>query len=331
MNTTARTIIVGIDLSGTSNRALDWAATEADRLGLPLLLVHAYSESGYPAVRASLPGGTAISDLDETLRDIAEQALSTAADRARSTHPGLEVRAVVRAGLPATILVEASRDAELVVLGARGLGAVMAMLSGSVSSQVCAHAHAPVIVVHEAASHSLTDTRVVVGVDGSQTSQAALAFAFAFASSHQVGLTAVHTWQIDGVEASAASLAWMVDWAQIGEEERSVVAEAMAGYREQYPDVDVRRHVTQGSPIDELGRLSQGACLVVVGTRGRGTVSGWLKGSVSQSVLRAAHCPVAVVHPQPDDDIDRTSSQGHGERGARYVPYRRSESGLATY
>src|SRR5207342_1149229 len=106
MNTRARTIIVGIDLSGTSDLALDWAATEAARLELPLLLVHAYSPSGYPAVRPGIPGGTPIPDLDETMRGIAEQALATRADRARSAHPGLAVRTVVRAGLPGAVLVD---------------------------------------------------------------------------------------------------------------------------------------------------------------------------------------------------------------------------------
>lgn len=304
MNTSVRSIIVGIDLSGSSDLALDWAATEAARLDLPLWMMHAYSAPSYPAVRAGIPGGTAITDLDETFKDMAEQELSMRADRARAAHPGLVVRAISRAGLPGSILVDASRDAELVVVGARGLGAVKGMLFGSVSAHVCAHAHAPVIVVQEAASHTLTDIRVVVGVDGSETSQAALAFAFAFASSHHVGLTAVHTWQVDGVEGAAASLTWSPDWTQLGEQERSVVAEALAGYGEQYPDVDVRRHVAQGHPVEELSRLSENASLLVVGTRGRGTVSGWLKGSVSQAVLRAAHCPVAVVHPE-------TSEEGH--------------------
>jgi nucleotide-binding universal stress UspA family protein len=321
MNASARSIIVGIDLSSTSDLALDWAATEAARLGHPLSIVHAYTAPGYPAVRAGTPGGVAITDLDETLKGIAERAVAARAERVRAAHPGLVVRAGIRAGLPGAILVDASRDSELVVVGARGLGAVKGILVGSVSTHVCAHAHAPVIVVKEAASHTLTDTRVVVGVDASHTSQAALAFAFAFASSHHVGLTVVHTWQVDGVEGAAASLAWSVNSAQLGEQERSVVAEALAGYREQYPDVDVRRHVAEGHPVEELGRLSENACLLVVGTRGRGTVSGWFKGSVSQAVLRAAHCPVAVVHPvTPDESRSKGLRSGPGGRRKRHLP-----------
>jgi nucleotide-binding universal stress UspA family protein len=185
---------------------------------------------------------------------------------------------------------------------------------------VCAHSQAPVVVVHEAPSHTIPDARVIVGVDGSRTSQAALAFAFGQASSRGVGLTAVHTWQVDGFEAAAASLAGSVDWAQVGAEERSVVAEALAGFGEQYPEVDVRRHVPQGHPVEELGRLSENACLLVVGTRGRGTVSGWLKGSVSQAVLRTARCPVAVVHPTSIEETHPTESGGSGNGHGSLLP-----------
>ncbi|MEO6411687.1 MAG: universal stress protein [Pedococcus sp.] len=304
MDTNARPVVVGLDLSGNSDLALEWAAGEADRLGRPLTVLHAYEPAAFPAVRAGVPGGSVVTDLDLTLKDIALQTVSHCADRVRKSHPGLEIRTLSADGPAGAALVDASREAELVVVGARGHGALKGMLFGSVSTHVCAHSHAPVIVVREAASRSLTDARVVVGVDGSETSQAALAFAYAQASSRGLGLTIAHTWQLDGDETSVA---WGIDWEEIGEQERSVVAEAVAGFGEQYPDVDVRRYVTQADPVEELGRLSENACLLVVGTHGRGTVSGWLKGSVSLPLLRAAHCPVAVVHPS---GVNQTGSAG---------------------
>lgn len=309
MKTSDHPVLVGVDASGTSDLALQWAATEAARLGRPLLIVHAYAPPTYPAVGPGMPPG-GIADLDDSLKEAAVQIATHCADRVAVTHPDLSVHVLARSGPAGAILVDLSRGAELVVVGARGRGAVKGMVFGSVSVHVCAHAHAPVIVVHEAASHTVVDAGVVVGVDGSETSQAALAFAFAQASSRNVGLTVVHTWQVDGVEGAAASLTWSVDFAQLGEQERSVLAEALAGFGELYPDVDVRRHVAQGHPSEELGRLSQGACLLVVGTRGRGTVAGWLKGSVSQAVLRAAHCPVVVVHPTDTKDVDSAPSSG---------------------
>jgi nucleotide-binding universal stress UspA family protein len=292
MDTTNRPVIVGIDLSGTSDLALDWAASEASRRRKPLVVVHTYSAMGYPAVRAGVPGAPLPPDLDRVFRETAE--------KVRATHPGLAVSTVTSTGSPGEALVDASKEAALVVVGARGLGAVRGMVLGSVSTHVAAHSHCPVVVVHEAPTQSIPDARVVVGVDGSEVSAAAIRFAFEEADSRGVGVTVAHTWQLDSVEGAAAAMAWSVDIDEISEEERSVVAEAVAGFAEQYPSVDVRRVVTQGHPVHELARLSENAALLVVGSRGRGAVTGWLAGSVSQSLVRAAHCPVAVVHPDPE-------------------------------
>ena len=315
MDTSTRTVVVGIDLSDTSDLALEWAAQEAARRRCHLLVVHTYSLPTYPAVRAGVPGGTVVTDLDDSVRESSVQATTAAVGRVRASHPELDVRMQTGAGSPAEALVRASREAALVVVGARGLGAFRGMLLGSVSTHVCAHAHCPVVVVHEAPTHSVAGARVVVGVDGTQTSTEALAFAFEQASSRGVGLTVVHTWQLDAVDGTAASMAWTVDWEQVGEQERSVVAEALAGFGEQYPTVDVRRDVAQGHPVEELARQSENACLLVVGTRGRGVVSGWVKGSVSQAIVRAAHCPVAVVHPPEPDPAEHHPRRGRDHKG----------------
>jgi nucleotide-binding universal stress UspA family protein len=300
MDTTDRPVIVGIDLSGTSDLALEWAAVEASRRHRPLVVLHTYSAVGYPTVRAGVPGAPLPPDLDRAFRETAIEACSEAAEKVRAHHPGLAVSTVTSTGSPGEAIVDASKEAALVVVGARGLGAVRGMVLGSVSTHVAAHAHCPVVVVREAPTHTLADARVVVGVDGSEVSAAAIRFAFEQADSRGVGLTVAHTWQLDSIEGAAASMAWTVDTDEISEEERSVVAEAVAGFADQYPSVDVRRVVTQGHPVHELARLSENAALLVVGTRGRGAVSGWLAGSVSQSLVRAAHCPVAIVHPDPE-------------------------------
>jgi nucleotide-binding universal stress UspA family protein len=305
-----RTVVAGIDISDTSDLALQWAAQEAARRRCRLVVMHTYSLPTYPAVRAGVPGGTIVTDRDDSVKESAVQATTLAAQRVRAAHPEVHVSARTCAGSPGESLVRASLEAALVVVGARGLGAFRGLLMGSVSAHVCAHAQCPVVVVHKAPSRSLPEARVVVGVDGSQTSEAALAFAFEQAASRGVGLTVVHTWQLDALEGASASMAWPVDWEQLGQRERSVVAEAIAGFGEQYPTVDVRRHVAQGHPVQELARQSQNASLLVVGTRGRGALSGCVKGSVSQAMVRAAHCPVAVVHPAGPDP----STPGHGRR-----------------
>lgn len=315
MDTSPRPIVVGIDLSDIGDLALDWAAQEAARRGRRLVVVHTYSLPAYPAVRAGVPGGTVVTGLDDSVRESAIRATTQTASRVRAAHPDVDVSVQTGAGSPSEALVRASREAALVVVGARGLGAFRSLLMGSVSTHVCAHAHCPVVVVHEAPSRSLPDARVVVGVDGSETSTAALAFAFDQAASRGAGLTVVHSWHLEAVEGASASMAWSVDWEQVGEQERSVVAEAIAGFGEQYPSVDVRRDVAQGHPVEELARQSANACLLVVGTRGRGVLSGWAKGSVSQEVVRTAHCPVAVVHPAEAVGHAQKEHRGRDSRG----------------
>ena len=124
-----------------------------------------------------------------------------------------------------------------------------------------------------------------------------------------MGLTVVHAWWLDNVEEAAAAAIWTVDWASFAREEQALVAESLAGWQEKYPDVAVRRHSVRGLPVEALVRQSKDACLVVVGTRGRGGFGGLLLGSVSQGVMHRAQCPVAIVHGQRDprpewDDLD---------------------------
>jgi nucleotide-binding universal stress UspA family protein len=214
--------------------------------------------------------------------------------RAREGHPTLAVRGRPVADEPGAAIVDASATADLVVMGARGRGWVRGLLMGSVSSYVTARAQCPVVVVREAPSRSMEEPRVVVGVDGSADSAAALRFAFEAAARHGTGLTVVHTWDLD-IDSTAAALAWSVDWQQADEQERAVVAEAVAGYAADFPTVDVRRHVVHGHPVPELVRQSENAALLVLGSRGRGLVKGLVLGSVSQAVLHDAHCPVAVL------------------------------------
>jgi nucleotide-binding universal stress UspA family protein len=212
---------------------------------------------------------------------------------------------------PGAALVDASTTAGLLVVGARGLGRVRGLLVGSVSSYVTPRSHCPVVVVHESPSRSLPEFRVIVGVDGSADSVAALRFAFEAAERQQIGVTVVHTWDLD-VDATAASLAWSVDWDQADEQERAVVAEALAGLAADFPTVDVRRHVVRGHPVAELVRQSENAALLVLGTRGRGTVKGMVLGSVSQKVLHDAHCPVAVVKSMGTSTAEVRTSTRHG-------------------
>ena len=295
MNAAPAPVLVGLDLSATSELAVDWGAAEAALRGCALELVHVAPPTPLPAVVVTdADHPAAYGDIPPpTLPHARCEAVGT---RVRHAHPSLHVVVrVVPGSDPARTLVEESRHACVVALGARGLGALRGMVLGSVSKAVTEHAHAPVVVVRHAASTTIPDQRVVVGVDGSEVSAPALRFAFEEARRRRVGITAVHTWQPDIRTPSAEW--WPEDPIRGEMDERAVASESLAGFREEFPDVDVRVHVAERDAIAELVKLSSGAGLLVVGSRGRGPVASAVLGSVSAVVLRKANCPVAVVHP----------------------------------
>ena len=180
--------------------------------------------------------------------------------------------------------------------------------------QVAAHAHCPVVVVRALRAPAAADASVVVGVDGSESSALAIAYAFEQARSRGVGLTVLHAWRLDHIEGASASAIWTVDWPTFAHGEQILVAESLAGWLEKYPDVAVRQHSLRGLPVEALIRASENACLVVVGTRGRGGFGGLLLGSVSQGVMHGASCPVAIAHGPKDSPSD-----GHARDGIRHL------------
>ena len=311
------TIVVGVDGSPTSDLALGWAVEEATRRGLPLHIIHAFSY-GYPMTDAGM------SYAINGLRQLADGVRKEAVSRARRANPELVITWSQPACRPAPALLEASETADTAIAGARGMSAARGVFMGSVSVQVAAHARCPVVIVHDTPAPG-AGSPVVVGVDGSEVSSSAIAYAFEQASSRGVGLTVVHAWWLDHVEDAAAAAIWTVDWQTFAVEEQALVAESLAGWQEKYPDVAVRRHSVRGLPVEALIRQSQSACLVVVGTRGRGGFGGLLLGSVSQGVMNRAKCPVAIVHgdkqtPQDWDEPD--PSGGH----IMFVPTTRKQT-----
>ncbi len=298
----AGSIAVGIDGSACADLALDWAVAEATRRRLPLHIVHAFSYQ-YPVTSQ---GGMGF--VLEGVREVAEDLCQRSADRVTTTHPDLPVTWEVSTYGAAPALVEASRTSHTVVVGARGVSAARGVVLGSVSTQVAAHSHCPVVVIHDGQPAAAEDAPVVVGVDGSALSANAIAFAFEEASSRGVGLTAVHAWWLDYVEGASASAIWTVDWENMAQEENALVAESLAGWQEKYPDVAIARHSVHAHPVEALVRQSENACLVVVGSRGRGGFRGLLLGSVSQGVVHRAQCPVAIIRAPRED------AHHHGDR-----------------
>jgi nucleotide-binding universal stress UspA family protein len=285
-----RPVVVGTDGSDSALDAVRWAAAEAVRRGVPLRVVTAFDwNQEHPLGQVGLG-----SDYREIMLKAARRQLAEAVAVAGET-AGVEVEQQLVVGFPIPVLAAESRRAQLVVLGDRGYGGVSGLLVGSVSVAMVSRAECPVVLVRRQEDDSVEDRErpVVVGVDGSELSEAAVAFAFDAASRRGVPLVAVHAWWDQVLDRVVP----LLDWDLIETEEREVLAERLAGWGAKYPDVAVERLVTPDRPARALVEESRSAQLVVVGSHGRGAAAGLLLGSVSHAVLHRAHCSVAVVRP----------------------------------
>lgn len=293
-NLWAGRVVVGVDASEQARQAAVWAAREAALHHVGLTLVHTVLP---PAAASSFGPGMPVG-LD-AMEEIVARATAEL-DAIASTLPVTDVRTRVEIGSPSGALLEASEEAELVVLGSRGHGGFTGLLLGSVSTQVAAHATCPVIVVRGAPDPAAS--RVVVGIDGSPASEAALAFAFEEASRHGWSLTAVHAWDVPAYDLLVVPNAPVpVPLSDVADDEIRLAAEALAGFEADYPDVEVEQRLIRAAAVDALLDVAQGAALIVVGTRGHGQVVGALLGSVSNGVLHKATIPVAVVPFTPPE------------------------------
>lgn len=283
-------ILVGVDDSPAAKVAVDWAARDAERRNVSLTLVHAVSPNLTTWWDTPLPPGLAQwqKEHGRRLLDDAAKVVENACDRAGPTQIHTEV--LSSAAIPT--LVDLSKDADLVVAGSRGSGRWPGRILGSVSTALVRHAHCPVAIVHDEdpLMPYPVQAPVLVGIDGSSASELATAIAFEEASRRKVGLTALHAWS--DVDVSE----WPgVDWPATQSMGDQVLAERLAGWQEQYPDVNVHRVVVRDQPARELVERSEEAQLLVVGSRGRGGFAEMLVGSVSETVAQLARMPVIVA------------------------------------
>lgn len=286
-------VVVGIDGSECDELAIRWATKEASMRRLPLRVVNVLD----PPVMAP-PLDIDLADRILTYcREHARQIVDDGAARARSLVPDVEVTPTVIAGQVVPALLAETANARLVVLGSgRRFDATRVRL-GSVAAHVSAHATCPVIVARSPVTGELATAvgrgGIVVGVDGSAISEAAIAFAFEEASWRGAGLTVIHAWQ-------TARMPVTFDVAEATREaaEERVLAEALAGWSEKYPDVQVMSRLVRDHPARALMEESMGAVLLVLGSHGRGRFAEMVLGSVSQVVLRHASTSIAIVRNQ---------------------------------
>lgn len=288
-------VVVGIDGSGAARRAAVWAAAEAVKRGKRLRLVHVYA---VPQVR--LP---AVVPSAEALRSAFEargaEWLAEACDAVAERYPDLIVESAAREWTPVAALIQESLTASLIVLGSRGLGGFTGLLVGSTAVALAQRGHCPIVVARGKRPEDVPPETgpVVAGTDGSESSDAALAFAFDEASLRGTNLIVVRVWNEVTDHESARAHALTVDPDAIESAEREALDEQLAPWRAKYPDLYVETVVARGRPVRALLGFGGHAQLLVVGSRGRGGFQGMLLGSTSQALVAHSECPVAVVRP----------------------------------
>lgn len=274
-------IIVGVSGAPVARRAVDWAVARAaerrQRVELVAVVGGAIGTVGEDAVvEEALAATHAV--LDEHV--------------ARVAPSGVEVTTRVDRGNPVHVLIEASAHAALLVIGSdyRGEGGPA---RGAHGIRIAAGAKCPTVVVPDLDLGERSG--VVVGVDGSPVSEHAIGFAAAEADRLGEPLIAVAVWTPLHAPRNSTAVYPELYLANMQAATEEVLALSLAGLREDYPGLEVVRHVVQGYPSHVINDLAQNARLTVVGTHGRGAIARFLLGSISQEVIARLATVTAVV------------------------------------
>jgi nucleotide-binding universal stress UspA family protein len=285
-------IVAGVDGSDQALAAAHYAAGLARRKKAPLRLVYVFESMFYGFGPMYLTGGYGVGVADDQLRKAVSDTLGAIAREITQAYPDVEITSLVREGGASATLIAESQEAEVTVVGSRGLGGFAELVLGSVSSQVAAHGHGTVVVVRPG---GVTGGPILIGFDGSRPAQAALEYAVSEALAQRVPLV-------------VACVYWEEPWGFADEPEtntaiaaahraQALIEEAIKPWRERHPELRAEARTLHSlNPEHSLIEESAHAGMTVVGSRGRGGFTGLLLGSVSRTLVHHAHGPVAVVH-----------------------------------
>lgn len=289
--------MVGIDGSAGALNAARWAGAVAGRFGVPLRIVHALPSIGRSLTQTAAALTAAMMSYQ---RDMAEAFLKAAAEAVRADHPELSVSTVSFNEPADQVLIEASRDALLVVLGGKTVTPAAALLLGSTALAVATRAACPV-VAFRGDRVAPGDGPVVVGVDDSPAAQAALSTAFEFADRFGLALNAVRSLSLAAPAETGVTIPLLIDWDGVESAELADLTETVDVHNKRHPAVDAKCFIEPDSPGKALLKHVADSGLVVVGSRGRNALAGVLLGSTSLNLLHHSPVPVVICRAQPDD------------------------------
>lgn len=300
-NRRAGSIVVGVDGSEHSTRALRWAAEQAALEHRVLLVVSVVDPSHAPGRHSSPRQRSTLFETGlESVHDLAWDAV----DLARELHPGIEAHAEAFPGDAREVLLDLSADAHLVVVASRGLGSVRSLLLGTVSTAVVKAAHCPVVVCRPPTQRERI-RGVLVAADGTPESLPVIEFAFQQAAARGLPLTVLHCfWDAVAAVAGFREASGEILNEPHLEELRVLLAESIAGFGEKYPEVSVTTKMRHGLVDEALSERGEDWDLIVVGRHPVTSLSRTIVGSIATAVIERAHSNVAVVPEAAPQDGD---------------------------
>jgi len=286
-----RAVVAGVDSSPANGVAVDWAAREAHARQVSLTLVHTWEWGGVPVWPIEYDLATK-NELEREGRRI----LTRAKERALAAG-ATDVQIEIRRGYAPDVLIDVTADAALLVVGSRHPSPVAHRVFGSVSTAVVSQSQCPVVVLSGAPGMPEERPQVVVGAAGVAHDEDVLAFGFDYARRHQLPLRALFCWDpmFGDLRLPPPDIA------------KLRLAESVAGWREQFPDVETHLVARRGDPVDVLVNTSASQALVVVGRHAQRMRFGSVLGSTSLGVVHHATCPVAVIPPTPSEPATERS------------------------
>ncbi|MDQ2749676.1 MAG: universal stress protein [Pseudonocardiales bacterium] len=282
-------VVVGVDGSTAAAKALEWAADEAERRGVALVIAYA----GHLASRAVLAEGTARSALQEICaygKEVLEDAMATALEDRRLVDVTTDLREVD----PADMLIELSETASALVVGRGNEGPITRFVFGSITQRVAAHAHCPVVVVGPDAPLRNSQT-VAVGVSDSESGTRAMRFACAEALVRHANVRAVRSWTELNWARPGFPFPPEASFTSLQDGEQAILDKCVRAARDAYPGLKIEGLLTEQPAYVALETAADAADLLVVGCRREEGSHLPRLGPLASWLLHHSRCPVAIV------------------------------------